>query len=65
MTKRGRPPLPEGEARTVVLRVRLNARELSVVRAQAARRGLSLTEYVRRAGKPDQYPASYFQMRPD
>jgi predicted DNA binding CopG/RHH family protein len=61
---RGRPRLPEGSVRDRVVRVRLTRREASVVTAQAAKRGINVSEYIRRLGLPDQYPPEYFRMRP-
>lgn len=46
--KRGRPAKPEGEARTLALpSIRVNPVELSLIETQAAKAGLSVSDYVR------------------
>lgn len=48
--RRGRPPKPPGEAMNVTLpAVRLTESDIKAARFYADRRGISLSEYVRRA----------------
>ena len=56
--RRGRPPLPPGEALEAVLPLRCRTVELAAFKAAAARDGVSLTGWVRAklrraAGLPD------------
>lgn len=42
--RRGRPPLPEGEARTMMIRSRLRPHEVEAMTRAAERRGLTLSQ---------------------
>lgn len=44
----GRPPFPKGTARSLHVTVRLTARELRRLRAEARRRGVSVSELLMR-----------------
>lgn len=63
MSKRGRPTIPEDERRTRVARTRLTAAEYAVLCRAAAMRGVTPSEYVRRAMLEDDYRTPGFIQR--
>jgi hypothetical protein len=49
MTSRGRPPIPESDRRTVILKVRVKPQAAEQFTALAAQRGLSVSDALREA----------------
>jgi hypothetical protein len=47
--KRGRPPLPEGAGRTIMLHLKVTPAEAALVDSVAARHGINRSEVFRRA----------------
>ena len=55
----GRPPMPAGTARSAYVTVRLSERERVALKAEAKRRGVSVSELLMRPWRPpDDQPAS-------
>jgi|BogFormECP03_OM3_1039632.scaffolds.fasta_scaffold10658_2 predicted HicB family RNase H-like nuclease len=46
-TKRGRPPIPAAERQSVLLNVRVTRAEQRLLAAEAKRKGLSVSDYMR------------------
>jgi hypothetical protein len=46
-SKRGRPPLPKGDAKAIMLRVRITPDELTTVEAKAKKGNQTVSEWVR------------------
>ncbi len=46
-SKRGRPPLPQGDAKAIMLRVRITPDELTVVETAAKKGNQTVSEWVR------------------
>jgi len=46
-SKRGRPPLPKGDAKAIMLRVRITPDELTAVEAAAKKTNQTVSEWVR------------------
>jgi predicted HicB family RNase H-like nuclease len=46
-SKRGRPPLPKGDAKAIMLRVRITPDELRAVEVKAKKNNQTVSEWVR------------------
>jgi hypothetical protein len=46
-SKRGRPPLPKGDAKAIMLRVRITPDELTAIEAAAKESNQTVSEWVR------------------
>ena len=52
--KRGRPPLPKGEARDQVLKIRVTVAEKIAMEAEAVAVGITLSEFIRKRLRLDE-----------